>query len=501
MNKRILLTTAFGALVIFHPHNVVASEPGFVRSPAEIVGPAIPGAKQIDVVPRARQIDVIPGAKQIDVIPRAKPVGDLHDPSDLDDYSPVIKSRLERLKVKDAPVETLLRSLAAETGRNIIIDGKVTGSVSVDLTDVSVDEAIQAIARASGNGAEFRPGYIIVRSIKDSEQARVIQLKHINGLDVQKGLENFLTDNGKLTYDPDSNAILIRDQPSAVSDLTTFIKEIDRTPKQVLVESAILEVRLEDDITSGVDLLWQGGSRYRLGTQNFATSPTVGSPDGFFFRIVQNGITGIISLLEEKVKTKVIARPRILAMNDREAFVRVGGRQGYPQTIQLNTGATQEQIAFLDTGILLTITPHITEDRQIILKVHPEISDASLDASNIPSERATEASAIVKVEDGQTLILGGLKREELVDNDDQVPVLGDLPLVGFLFKKKVRQIDRREVMILVTPHIVDGVFENKSVVADIERAKESYRGMMDTDFVGLKDKDPKRNHTIDGTGR
>ena len=94
-----------------------------------------------------------------------------------------------------------------------------------------------------------------------------------------------------------------------------------------------------------------------------------------------------------------------------------------------------------------------------------------------------------------------MKREELVDDDDQVPVLGDLPLVGFLFKKKVRQIDRREVMILVTPHIVDGGFENKTVVADIERAKENYREMMDTDFVGLKDRSQKRNSTIDGTGR
>ncbi|OGQ33522.1 MAG: hypothetical protein A3F16_01300 [Deltaproteobacteria bacterium RIFCSPHIGHO2_12_FULL_43_9] len=483
MKEKIVLATAFIALVIFHSYPVFASEPGFVRSPAQIVGSVIPRAK--------------PGT----VIPRAKPVGDPYDSSDSDGYLPVIKNRLERLKVKDALVETLFRSLAAETGRNIIIDGKVTGTVSVDLKDVSVDEAIQAIARASGNGAEFRPGYIIIRPIKESEQSKVIQLQYINGLDVQKGLENFLTENGKLSYDPDSNAIMIRDQPSAVSDLATFIQEIDRTPKQVLVEAAILEVRLEDDISSGVDFLWQGGSRYRVGTQNFATSPTAGSPDGFFFRIVQNGITGIISLLEERTKTKVIARPRILAMNDREAFVRVGGRQGYPQTIQLNTGATQEQIAFLDTGILLTITPHITEDRQVILKVHPEISDASLDASNIPSERATEASAIVKVKDGQTLILGGLKREELVDDDDQVPVLGDLPLVGFLFKKKVRQIDRREVMILVTPHIVDGGFENKTVVADIERAKENYREMMDTDFVGLKDRSQKRNSTIDGTGR
>lgn len=464
MKKRLLITIAFGAPFVIHSHNLEAAEPGFVRTPAEVVGPAIPKLK------------------------------------DSDFYSPIIKNRLERLKVKDALVETILRSLAAETGRNIIIDGKVEGTVSIDLKNVSVDEAISAIARASGNGAEFHPGYILVRSVKDSSQTKVIQLKYINGLDVQKGLEGFLTENGKLSYDPDSNALLIRDQPGSVADLAAFVKEIDRTPKQVLVESAILEVRLEDDISSGVDLIWKAGSKYLIGTQSFATNPNTGSPDGFFFRIAQNGITGIISLLEEKVKTKVIARPRVLAMNDREAFVRVGGKQGYPQTIQLNTGATQEQIEFLDTGILLTMTPHITENREIILKIHPEISDASLDANNIPSERATEASAIVKVKDGQTLILGGLKREEIIDNDDQVPILGDLPLVGFLFKKKVRQIDRREVIILVTPHIIDGEYENKTVIADIERAKDSYRDMLNTDFVGLKDKNPKRNITIDGAG-
>lgn len=477
MKMKILIFIIVAAPIVSGSKYIFADEPGFVRTPSSLSG--VQGK----------------GVANLAALNKENGESDFRKPA-------IYRNRLERLKVKDASVETLIRTLSAETGRNVIIDGKVDGTVSVDLVDVSVDEAIQAIARATGNGAEMRPGYIIIRPIKESAQSKVIQLKNISGKSVQKGLENFLTDKGKLSYDSDSNSIMITDQPGTVADVASFIKEIDQTPKQVLVDAAILDIELKDDVKSGVDFIWNPSSRYYVGDKNFSVSPPTGTtPSGFFFRIAQHGITGLIDLLQSKTNTKLLARPRVMALNDKVAEMKVGGSQGYPQTVQLNTGATQEQIEFIETGVILKIVPHITEDRQIIMELNPQITDATLETPAgttqvVPKTSTTEATATVRIKDGQTLILGGLIREKISDEDNQVPVLGDIPLIGILFKKKNRKVERREVIILVTPHIVDGEYE-VGEVADMDRVKQDYKNLINTDYLGLKDKNVERNKRVD----
>ena len=397
---------------------------------------------------------------------------------------------LSRFNVKNAEIEPLLRSLASETGRNVVIQGGVKGTVSVDLTDVTVDDAFKAVLRASKLGAERHGDLLVIRSIEDSQFSEAFQLRYINGATVREGLEKFLSKSGKLNFDPDTNTILVRDNPEVIEDISAMIEQIDRTPRQVLVESAILEITLDDTVNSGVSVLWQDAN-FLVGTQNFAKNPLTTTDGGFFFRVVKNGITGLIDLLQTRTKTKLLAHPRILALNDQQAEILIGDRDGFKTTVQLNTGATQETINFLETGTRLIFTPHLTENNEILMKIHPEVSSGVI-KDNIPSEKTTEATTSIKVQDGQTIILGGLIREQWTDTDTQVPILGDIPLVGILFKKKNRKLERKEVVIMITPNIINEK-DMDSIRNQIKLSDEEYTNTINDSFVGLKPKPKAEN--------
>jgi len=273
-----------------------------------------------------------------------------------------------------------------------------------------------------------------------------------------------------------NDMIVVYDYPEYIEKVAEVIKSIDIRPKQVLVEATILSARLTEDTKFGIDWnlmagvsltgsssLNQIGSTESIGTST--TSPisqiaggTPGSPmetagfatPGNGLRVgaaIGDNMSMFITALENITDVTILANPKILAVNKQQGYVQIGKTLGYRGSTAISTGgvATQGEVQFLETGTVLTFRPFIGNDGYIRMDIDPKDSTAQLNVDNVPDETVTQVRTNVIVKDGETIVIGGLFRDVITAGRSQVPVLGDLPLVGGLFRGTHDITERQEV--------------------------------------------------------
>jgi type IV pilus assembly protein PilQ len=303
-----------------------------------------------------------------------------------------------------------------------------------------------------------------------------------------------------------NDTIVIRDYPENIAEAKKLLAELDIRPKQVLVEATILSATLTEGMEFGIDLNLMAGTHLvgssataEVGGANAAalettvTTPigqigaggipgTMAESAGFAAAIGSSGlrigvssgdIAMFITALEAITDTTILANPKILAVNKQLGQVYIGTKIGYiNQTTQTQTSTTQ-QVDFLDTGTKLSFRPYIGDDGYIRMDIHPKDSSGTLKANAIPDEFSTELATNVMVKDGQTIVIGGLFRDVVVTSRSQIPLLGDLPLIGGLFRGTSDQTTRQEVIVLLTPHIIEEPEETNSDarVDDVRRKR------------------------------
>jgi type IV pilus assembly protein PilQ len=306
------------------------------------------------------------------------------------------------------------------------------------------------------------------------------------------------------------STIMVWDFPEQVEQIEKLIKEIDTRPAQVLVEATILQAQLNESNAFGVDFALLGNLNFadfisvggplkavdsfvvnntsKLASPAAGDIPVVGPPgasaaDGSraFGLTSTPGNTGgpatlklglynsnvgvFIRMLDEVTDTTILSNPKILALNRQAARVLIGQRVGYLNTTSTNTATTQT-VEFLDTGTQLHFRPFVGTDGTIRLELKPSVSSAVIrDVRNsggstvtVPDEITNELTTNVIVRDGQTVVLGGLFRESTQSARKQVPVLGDIPLVGKAFRGQEDEVRRQEIMFLITPSVVSDSF-------------------------------------------
>jgi len=198
--------------------------------------------------------------------------------------------------------------------------------------------------------------------------------------------------------------------------------------------------------------------------------------------IIKDHVGIFIRALEQITDTSVLANPKVLALNKQIGNIIVGRRDGYITTTVTETQAIQK-VEFLETGTQLTFRPFIGTDGYVRMELHPEDSVGGLTAAQLPFEQTTEVTTNVIVRDGHTILIGGLFREVTSESRSQLPFLGDIPHIGDLFRSRSDSLDREEVIILLTVHIVsnDEVYAEESLeyLRGIERTRVGLRrGMM-----------------------
>jgi len=206
-------------------------------------------------------------------------------------------------------------------------------------------------------------------------------------------------------------------------------------------------------------------------TQGFAF---LGS--GLRVGISSGNLQGFLSALESVTDVTVLANPKILALNKQEGSVLIGRNLGYRQTSSISAAGTEVQgeVKFLPTGTQLVFRPYIANDGYIRMDIYPKDSTAEIDSDGVPQETTTELQTNILVKDGETIVIGGLFRDVVTTVRSQVPLLGDIPVIGALFRSKSDAVQRQEVIILLTTHIIDEPSETEGEARgnDVRRKRE-----------------------------
>ena len=415
------------------------------------------------------------------------------------------------LDFKDADIANILRLIAEVSDLNIIAGEEVEGKVTIRLVDVPWDQAMDVILLTKGLGFT-RVGNVLriapLETLKAEQEARlmerrskekledlVVKLQPVNYADVNEMkdlIQRLLSPRGSVNVDERTSTLIIKDIPSVIHEATALVKAIDTQTPQVLIEAKIVEANLtfaralgarwgvgftgnQTGDPGGLLAPSAGGNQdLRLATAASGLDPLVPMPNGEQQTnfISSNPVLGLLNgalrlgllghddrlqldldlmAAESNNRGKVISSPRVVTLDNREAIIKQGVAIKFTE-ITRDTVTT----SFVDAVLELKVTPHITANRSIIMKLKvsrnaPNLSSASGEVVGI-SKNETETEALVR--DGETMVLGGIY---VVDNGrtrSKFPFLADIPLLGVMFRSSAIQDERRELLIFVTPRIV-----------------------------------------------
>jgi type IV pilus assembly protein PilQ len=402
------------------------------------------------------------------------------------------------LDFKDADIANILRLIAEVSDLNVIAGEEVEGRVTIRLVDVPWDQALDVILLTRGLGF-VRVGNVLriapletlkleaeqrlqERRAKEKLEDLVVKLQPVNFADVkeiQSLVKRLLSGRGSANIDKRTNTLIIKDIPSVVHEATALVKAIDTQTPQVMIEAKIVEATL--GFSRSLGAVWgvgynstgNGGAedfRFGDGSLPAANGGGLQSTNFLASNPVLGAITGLLNLgvlalddqlqldlqiqaAESTNKGKVISSPRVVTLDNTEATIKQG------VAIKFES-ATRDRItiSFVDAVLELKVTPHITANRSIIMKIKvsrnaPELSEASGDIVGI-SKNETETQALVK--DGETIVLGGIYVVETGGGHSKTPFLSDIPILGVAFKNMTQQDERRELLVFVTPRVILG---------------------------------------------
>ncbi len=375
----------------------------------------------------------------------------------------------------DVPLASILQSFAYTYNLNIVPPKDIKERVTISLKDVTLDEALEAVLTSTGYSYYKKGNLIYVYPSVGPDEASLItssfSLKYLTASDAQNLLAKSLSPKGDVKVNEVTNSLIIRDYKPVLEKIKELLDEIDTPPYQVLIEAKLVDISSSDlqniGVTYSADYTAPGGFFQKedetyegtdeaKGTGNFpGTSSTLSG--GQFkldtFIMKHWNATATIDALVQDRKANILASPSIATLNGKEARIVIGEKVPYKEKTQTTTGTT-ETTKFIDVGVTLRVTPRISPDGNITMNVHPEVSSVSalLDAG--PRITTREADVEIRVKDGQTIVIGGLIKNENNRNRSKVPVLGYLPVVGYLFGSLDTNIVQSELAVFITPHII-----------------------------------------------
>ena len=264
----------------------------------------------------------------------------------------------------------------------------------------------------------------------------------------------------RVVADEDTNSLMLMSAPKHFPKLRAILAELDQPRPQVLIKVLIAEVTHENDVDLGVEFSALNLRESGRGSEIFTDFAVAAQGDGLIYKLVEKDITVAVRALEEVGNLDILSRPYVLTSDNKEATITVG--QEVPFITESRTsddGDTVNTIDYEDIGIILTVTPHINPDGLVIMDVAPEIS--AISGVTVTTSETTEAtvfskrsaSSRVAIHDGQTIVIGGLMEDRKTDTIKKVPVLGDVPFLGRLFRRTETKVSKTELLIFLTPHV------------------------------------------------
>jgi type II secretory pathway component GspD/PulD (secretin) len=471
---------------------------------------------------------------------------------------------------RDLPIDTVLMQLAEQAKVDIIKSPRVKGNVTVKITDVPLDEALNNILAAHGWTYVASENMIRVMPLAEVDTAKeklatsIYQITYADVQDVANAIKSYVSDKGKIAFNKGTNHVIVTDLDAKIKAIDRFIAQIDRETPQIMVEARIYDITTTEGFELGAD--WTAGRNVPLtdvthetefDRDDTLTSPedyteknaiwsaagwdqhqdflagdlglidgTAGNGDGeadepgiiehdtpalrsytetesvettttdkswwtdsqgtqlpyrkskpfIGGKFTQDGGGSLrfglmndmvdldieLSLLSKQVEAKLLANPRVLVLDNETANIKIVKEIPYTESIQAVSagGLTIARVQFKNVGVQLLVTPHIAREGMIRLKLKPEfgveatVQNPGDKAQSAPAVDTRMLETIALVKDGQTVVMGGLRKKEIKKEISKVPLLGDMPLLGGLFRYETENEVTNELVVFITPNIV-----------------------------------------------
>ncbi|HBF23019.1 MAG TPA: hypothetical protein DDW23_04305 [Planctomycetes bacterium] len=398
-------------------------------------------------------------------------------------------------------LSSVLEAFSTTYGLNLVYGPDIEGLINLNLYEAPVEEALSRILAANGFGFTAENGFLLIAPLEGAagssvrHAAQVFFLDHLRAKDAVEMLEPLLGAGESVVAGPESDSgidnvtdlggngqasrelFVLYAGSGTTKKVNDLLQTIDIAPAQVLVEATILSIALSDDSRLGVDFTALGGVDFQAlgGTSDLTTgidredaqlggddwllgASTGGFTDssgaGLHIGILRNQVGVFIEALEQVGNATVLSNPQILAVNRHAAQVLVGQKLPY-QTVTTVENTSMQNVEFLEVGTSLVFRPFISEDGFIRMEIHPKNSSGNINAQGLPEETTTEVTTNILVKSGNTVVIGGLMESAVSSDVSQVPLLGSIPVVGGLFRSEKEVETRSEVVVLLTPRIVE----------------------------------------------
>jgi type IV pilus assembly protein PilQ len=384
---------------------------------------------------------------------------------------------LRSIEFQAADIRYVFNSLADEGGVNIVVAPEVTGSVTIKLREVTWRTAMDIIGNTYNLAVvEETSGYYRVvpqeqyrKEVSEREkhnleqrqiaalETQIVKISNSNSADIEKAVKSLLTERGKATSDPRSNSIIIQEVPTNIQQVLTYITELDKPARQIKISAQLVEISSESLEEVGLKWIAEGTYTTESGRSYKQEGGVIADRNTdvagrYTVTALQHGwsVEAIVEALVKDGKGKIIAHPEITTIDNSEAKIQMGQKVPIKQFDESGNVVTR----FEEVGTILTVTPHITAENQVLMHLSPERSTYVFDPNGVIINTSNAETRVI-VANGQTAVIGGLTTQDEVESNLGVPVLKDIPLLGNLFRYKNKRTESRDLVIFVTPTIVD----------------------------------------------
>ena len=393
------------------------------------------------------------------------------------------KGHLIDLDFQETPLKATIQQLANKMNLNVLLSEKIEGVLTLKIDDVPYDEALNAILESKNLGSKKTGNITYIAPLSEihekekytlEKQNRIDELtpmkafswqvKYAKASDLVAILSNFSSEKGGVIFDERTNTIMVKDIPAKIDAMEEKIVELDVPVRQVVVESRIVLVKRSDGQGFGVN--WNGSKTFQGGSDTTTISggasdlinlalnnPTTNLAIGFISDT--KNLDFAISALERKGSAEVLSRPKIITSDKKTATIETG--QQYPFQQIGENGITGTQ--FEDITLSLEVTPTITPDDKVMMELSIQQESLAQLTQNGPAIDRSSIKTQVLANNGETIVLGGIYKTEKIMEESKVPLLGDIPFLGKLFRQETERTEHLELLIFITPKL----YENEVV--------------------------------------
>jgi len=389
-----------------------------------------------------------------------------------------IRSQRITLNLQNVTLGSVLKIMTQKSGINFLIGSDLVGKeINVYLENVLVEDAIAAIMRANGLWFTRQKGtniYVITDAPEGppvTTMTEVMRLDFAAAEELEATVKAVLTEVGSIVVEPRTNSLVVSDIPENMTTLQGLVRDLDVQTGQVLIEAKIVE--FTDEAATELGISWgyddfeppnsDGKGAFSYGStfnQDSASEGILELSFGKFESFIDvQDLEVKLQAMKKDGLAEVLAKPQILTLDNKEAVIEITTHLALAKKVTYREGGTESTVEpiFGDVGVTLKVTPHINNDEFVTMSIEPMVSSAQR-SSYFPDEavdtKQRKAVTTVMAKNGETIVIGGLLRKDVVETHFKVPILGDIPLLGALFRKSITSDVDTEVVLFLTPQLL-----------------------------------------------